>query len=420
MKSLPRQLYLKLPVLAAFAVVVLALSLGTSLRGSIYGAWNMIRIPANTYPFSDAGCLLYAIDNVQAGIDPYVANPGEPLNRPYNYPPLWLGLRYLGIGSRSLTLLGVLFAATAVIGYLLLFNCRTLLSGILVFLALTSKAVLFAIERGNNDQFVFFVLVVGLFLIYCQRPELRARLTSILLVCLAVLKIYPIATVTLFLERRRGWLRTTLTGLAAVLAVLLTCGHKLPLIFANTPRDVDQSFGSFPFLYALGTHTLRSVVPTIMQNHAVAPVAALLMGGLCMLAGASSGTGLDRFLPPLDRSRARGAIAIACLSIFCFVFIGGASYNYRLLYLTGVLAWLIEDIDTSSTRRSVPAAVLIVLLLWKPFWLSIAGETADGLVFLMSSIWLGNALLARREAEQELPYARPAARQNPSFAPPVR
>jgi hypothetical protein len=350
-----------------------------------------------------------------------VVNSFDPWHRFYNYPPVWLLARHLGITSHSSNLVGFLFAITAISAYVLLFNARTLLSGTLVFLAIASRCVLLSIERGNTDQVVFFLLVFGLFLINRLRLNLRSRMTGILLVLLTILKVYPIAAVTVLVQRRRGWKLAFATGMIALTALLLTSGPKLAFVIANTPRDPDMSFGSFPFLYSVSRHLLHSLTPVVVDQRVAAPLVGLLVSGICLLAGATSGSHLYRFLPPLDSGRTRGAIAIACLSIFCFAFVAGSSFDYRLIYLTGALAWLVEDIDNGNARRSLPAALLILVLLWKPFWLSITGELFDGLVFIMSATWLGNALFSQNSIYHRIPAVptQSAAREQHLSLPPT-
>lgn len=409
-------MFRRLPAISAIALLAVALATGVHLRGSLPAAWNMIHIPANTPLFSDTRGFTHAIDCALDGQNPYIANPCDPWHRPYNYPSVWLLTHYLGVTSRASNFIGVLFALVALSAYILLFEARTPLSAVLIFLAVISRCVLFSIERGNSDQFVFFLLVLGFFLIARLRPELRALFTSALLVLLTVLKIYPIAAATVFLRNRRGWRYAGLTVIFAVAALLLTNGQKIAFVMANTPRDTDQSFGAFPFFYALGHHTLHSLAAIVTTYHVVAPLTALLIGVICLFLGAAWGSKLHYVLPPLDSSKPRGAIAIACLSIFCFAFILGASYDYRLLYLTGALAWLIEDINQERSLRSVPAAILILALLWKPFWLSMAGEALDGSVFFMSSLWLGSVLLSRQNRHEWLPSSQPLLkREQPNF-----
>ena len=382
----------KLPVLAALAIVLVALGVGVMQRGDLHSAWNMIHIPANTPFFSDTRGFTHAIDCVLHGKDPYTVSTFDPWHRLYNYPPAWLEARHLGITSRSSNLIGILLAALALCAYVALLNARTALTASIVLLALTSRGVLLAVERGNTDQAVLFLLVFGFFLIDRQRPELRNRLTSLLITLLTVIKVYPIAAVTVFLDRRRGLLKTVATASVALAALLLTAGAKLPLLLANTPRDPDVSFGAFPFFYSMSRHTVRSLAPFIVSHRAAAPLAALALGIASLLIGAALGPRLDRFLPRLRSSHARGAIAIACLSIFYFAFVAGSSFDYRLIYLVGALAYLVDDLNEGLNLRSLPAAILILTLLWKPFWLSFVGELSDGLVFMMASIWLGNSL----------------------------
>ena len=405
MRNAAASLRLKLPVVSALVIVLTALGIGISLRGDLHGAWNMIHIPSNTPFFSDTRGFTHAIDCVLHGQDPYTVSTFDPWHRLYNYPPAWLNARYLGITSRSSNLIGILLAVTAICAYLVLFNARTAISALIVLLALTSRCVLLAVERGNTDQAVFFLLVLGFFLIDHQRPELRTRLTTLLITVLTVIKLYPIAAVTVFLDRRRGNLKAAFAGVSAFAALLLTAGYKLPLVLANTPRDPDTSFGTFPFFYSLTRHLLPSVAHVILENRSFAPIAALLLGTASLLAGVALGSKLDRFLPRLRSNHARGAIAIACLSIFCFAFVAGSSYDYRLIYLLGVLAYLVEDTNRSVSLRSVPAAILILTLLWKPFWLSIFGELFDGAVFVMASAWLGNSL-SRNQARLHIPHSK--------------
>lgn len=382
----------KLPVIAALAIVLIALGVGVMQRGDLHSAWNMIHIPANTPFFSDTRGFTHAIDCVLHGKDPYTVSTFDPWHRLYNYPPAWLEARHLGITSRSSNAIGILLAALALCAYVALLNARTALTASIVLLALTSRSVLLAVERGNTDQAVLFLLVFSFFFIDRQRPELRNRLTSVLITFLTVIKVYPIAAVTVFLDRKRGLLRTAVTAAVALAALLLTAGSKLPLLFANTPRDPDVSFGAFPFFYSMSRHSVHSLAPFILSHRAIAPLAGLALGTASLLIGVALGARLDRLLPRLRSDRARGAIAIACLSIFCLAFTAGSSFDYRLIYLVGALAYLVDDINESNTLRSLPAAILILTLLWKPFWLSLVGELSDGLVFMMACAWLGNSL----------------------------
>jgi len=60
-------------------------------------------------------------------------------------------------------------------------------------------------------------------------------------------------------------------------------------------------------------------------------------------------------------------VAISGLAMFCCAFVAGASYNYRLMFLLGVLAYLVEDMNSRISRQSLWTAVLFLVLMEKRF-----------------------------------------------------
>jgi hypothetical protein len=402
----------KWPVLAGIATVLIVLSIGTFIRGSLSAAWlTFVDFPTNPL-FTDTRTVTDSIDCVLAGKDPYVVNTFDPWRRVYNYPPIWLELRHLGITSRSSNFIGTMMAFATAATLLFLFNARTLISAALIFFAVISPAVLFAVERGNIDQIMFFLLVFGLVLIDHQRESIKPFLKGLLIVVLTVLKIYPVAAVAIFVRNRKGIPAAILTAVLSLAALLLTAGHSLAAIFENTPRDSLMTFGAIPFFLSINSPTFHRLVPMIQTHYNGASFGAILLSVPAMLAGAALGGRLDRFLPPIDRQSARGTIAIAGLAIFCFTFILGSNYDYRLIFLLPGLAYLVEDLNQNISQRSVPAILLILLLLWKPMRLSSLAEVADGLVFVLVSVWLGNSLLSRERTSQRTISQRSTAIQN--------
>jgi hypothetical protein len=385
----------KLPVLAGVLVVLVALFVGAQKHGSLYAAWRMIQIPSTTPLFVDTHTITDSIDCLARGQDPYVERACDYWHRLYNYPPIWLDARFLGVTSRSSNLIGTAISILTVSTLLLLFNARTWISAMIIFFAVTSLSLLFAVERGNSDQLILFLLVIGFFWIERRSAASRVYLSGSLIVLLTVLKIYPIVAATLFLRYRNGFMKMLLVAAFAITALILTSGHRLHAIFANTPQAVDVTFGGYPFFLAISQHTVPFWRPIIEADPSIARIGAMLLGSLAVAAGAIYGNRFERFLPDIDFDRARGCITISCLAIFWFAFISGANFNYRLIFLLGVLAYLVEDINEGVSLRSLPFAVMIVLLLWKPFRLFLPQELVDGMVFVIASAWLGNSLFSR-------------------------
>ena len=292
----------------------------------------------------DTRTVTHSIDCLLAGENPYFVRSYDPWHRLYNYPPIWLDLRYLGVTSRSTNFLGITLALLLVGSSLLLFRAKTWLAAAFVFLALISRAILFGLERGNIDQLIFASLVFGFFLIDRQQSHRTASLnelfSALLIVLLTILKIYPVVGAIILLRSRNGLFKTILTAVAAIAALLLTSGHDLSLLLANTPLDYMMSFGAFPFFLAIVNLILPSSQSFFVLHRYVAPFAAILLAALSLTAALLFRNRLQQLLPRLDPDHARGRIAICGLAIFAFAFTFSASYNYRLVFLFGPLAYI--------------------------------------------------------------------------------
>lgn len=383
----------RLPVLAGVAAVVLALVVGVHTRGSVFGAWQVLHVPALSPLFADTRTVTHSIDCLLTGQDPYTVRTFDPWNRTFNYPPIWLGLRYLGVTSRSTDALGILFAIMTAFALLLLLRARTWIGALVILFAVPSSAVLFAVERGNTDQVIFFLLVFGFFLIDRITPDLKPFLKSALIVLLTVLKIFPVVAVAVFVRNRKGAFLAVLTAALSIAALLITCGHRIPEVLANTPQRAYLSFGSLPFFVAIFTPTSHLLLAMVRHHPKAISLGALILGCLSVIAGVFFRKRLDRLLPPLDFNDTRGCIAVAGLAIFWVAFLRGSSFDYRLIFLLGAIAYLVEDLNHRSSLRALPATVLFVLLLWKPALLSSLFEVVDGLAFIVASAWLGTSLL---------------------------
>jgi len=408
MKKLITILSRKVPAAAALATIALFLGLGTVIRGSLPAAWRILRIPALDPTFADTRTVTNSIDCLLSGQDPYVVRSFDPWQRVYNYPPIWLDLRYLGITGRSTNFLGVLMALLLASSLLLLFSATRLGSALVVFLAIISGPVLFAMERGNIDQVLFALLVFGFFMIERTRDSARTFFECSLIVVLTILKIFPISAVVVLLKNRQRLLLAALTVVVSVAALLATCGQHLPKVFANTPRIAETSFGGYTFFVAI-SHAMHGLPIALKINPRIALLGSLVLALLSIVAGLKYRTHLDKFLPSLDFCRARGCIAVSCLAIYIFVFVAGANFNYRLIFLLGVLAYLVEDIEQTRTSRSLPPAVAIVFFCLIPFRLVLLREVLDGLIFCAACAWLSTQLFDRIQASSDLPAFLPAS-----------
>jgi hypothetical protein len=391
--SLAKGLRSKLAVLLAAVFVLMALL--TSFWG-IHGPRGIVDklyVRAMSQSFADTRTVTYSIDAVLHHADPYVVRTYDPWYRVYNYPPIWLDLRYLSIDSSSANALGVLFGVLTLTALLLLFRPKDVLSSIIVFLAAISPALMFAVERGNIDQVIFFLLVAWVLLDSHWSPKIREASTCLMVVCLTVLKVFPFAAaVVLLRSRRKIWLVCG-TVFVALAALILTAGSKLLPTLKNTPIDNEMSFGAYPVWIAL--HRMFGMPLLTGGRHSYAGAFAAVVALVAVGLGVRFKKQFLMIVPPLSFESPLGRVAICCLAIYCLAFAGGSSYNYRLMFLLGPMALLVSEMTTGARWRTVPVAVLFLADLWRPHQPAILPEIVDLLCFVVAVAWLGGALLER-------------------------
>jgi hypothetical protein len=97
-------------------------------------------------------------------------------------------------------------------------------------------------------------------------------------------------------------------------------------------------------------------------------------------------------LPSLQRRTLSDEVCLACLAVFCFSFLLGSNYNYRLIFLLGTLPRLIEEWEARGGWQRLLTPCLVLALLWAvrlPTW---AGHGANWLGYLAACAWLAASL----------------------------
>jgi len=393
MDSLKRPVGSRLAVAVSLLFVALVLCWGKLHYGNVKAGWELLQVPAMSPRFVDARAIGARIDCLKEGEDPYLTCKNDPFGRPANYPPIWLDFRYLGVGVGSTDTLGVIFGVMMALALISVFRANGWISGALVFFAAISPPVLLAVERGNNDVVVFSLLVLGSLFAGLQSVKRRPWLFGLQIVLLTVLKIFPLVTaVALLRDRRSIWLATS-TAIFSLLALVLTCGHRLGAILANTPQDVNATFGSHSLFFHLVRH-LHGHGGVLMHRYP-GILGAITIALFALTAGVLGRKRLHLIFPQLDLINPRGFIAASGLAIYCLIFLLGSSYYYRLIFLVGVVPYLIEDLNLRKSLRSLPATILLLLYLYSPiFQHALTGEFLDLLIFFGACIWLVSTVVA--------------------------
>jgi hypothetical protein len=368
-------------VLVAMVLIYLAVVGISSFFTDYRTFWaRYLGVNAHRILFTDLELLPTALVCAEHGYDPYVANPCDPFGHVFNYPRVWLWLTAAsGFTPERLYLFGpglaILFFASVVISVGKLTAAEGLITGLL----LCSPAMMFGLERGNVDLFIFSLVAAALLLARRGAPSAVAYAP---LVAAAVLKLFPAAAFCISL-REPTWKRK-LTAMA-VLALLFGVyafwfRHDIMRIAANTLTSVHDSFGST----VIFTIMRRAWFPhsdfawKILRFGPYAAVGACVVGAFLLARRIPFPA--EKVSSSLDSFRAGASIYVAAFAL-------GSNWDYRLIFLLFTLPQLFAWVKTRSPWGCLSAAALGVMLI--ALWISslsgrLAGldEFANWLLFI--------------------------------------
>lgn len=315
--------------------------------------------PSNLLPFApqwfgfpkldlshgDSRVILSAAREFAGGGDPLITNPTDPWNRPFNYPRI-VGLlaMFLDFGPEHARFLGTAFGFLFAVGVLAQSRSFTNL-GLAVYVAfIVSPPVMFGIERGNLDVFVF-----GLLALACSSMP---RTLPIFIPMLCALKLYPVFAIPPATIIAKGNLRTMwiASGVVCLLYALLIF-DDLSLIRAATPDWPYFSYG----IRTLGLRTGRPSLFTAML------IAAVLTFALGLLPGRRSNI-------EMEASEGIRWSALSGAAIFTGSFFLGTNFNYRLVFLLLVIPFLLAEAFHPKVRRIRLVSGFCIVLLLLTFW----------------------------------------------------
>ena len=307
-------------------VVVLILCVYFALLLALGGhrSWNRLGVPDLSPSFLDMRSVTTGWVCTRRGIDVLPMNPCDPLKRPANYPRIWMGFSFLGLGPASTVPLGLLNGAVfliAAIGFFM-YPRSGLLGAVLYGAALCSPAVMLGIERGNVDLTLF--AVVTLAVVVARRERFGPVLAGALILAAAVLKLFPIFSLGLLArQRQRVFIGGSVLVIFAAYALVTlgdirTIGKVVPQASAYSyGLDISGRWLAGP----LGTTSLVSDVA---------------LAALALSLAVVAGTRL-RSSPDSRPSTARGARDLDAFWAGAGVYVGPSclfhSFDYRLVFL---------------------------------------------------------------------------------------
>lgn len=339
-------------------------------------------VPALEQSFSDARLVGLWCDESKAGRDPYHQPPIDQDGRilRMNYPPLYFGLGWLGLGSETALIYGVLLTAAFVLSATLLAGfcskgCACIWIGLLC-----SPVCVFACERGNFDILVFFFLSLSV------AVRSYVFLAGGLIVLSATFKLFPIVGLAAVFSRSWRGVLAALAGSACFGGYLFFIQDWLPFIFGSLSTNVSCAFGS-------------SVVPNQLgrPEWAILFKIALLIGGIFVGIFGFVRAGVSE---PACQERASFAAWIG-VPIFGVLVLSGVQFDYKLIFLLFAVPAAIELSSGLNATLRIGARIWIGLFFFYSYWMFFSGEAclrnfllkqAVGLLLFFLSCFLFGAI----------------------------
>jgi len=199
------------------------------------GFFNTFNIKTLWPPFADIRSHQYFSLSIDQGYNPYSEHPNDPWNRTANYPFIWYYIsKYLNLINDNFflvfTFLMIFFYTFSFskLSFSLYKNKPFFILSIFMFF---SSSSMLAIERGNSDLILFFLIF---FSCYFTNYFLKILFLSISI----VLKIYPIIVSYIFINK----IRDILIFILIIFLVFIFNFSEIQYFIKNTSSSYSSGF----------------------------------------------------------------------------------------------------------------------------------------------------------------------------------
>jgi hypothetical protein len=364
-----RYLTLRFTTPGAGLAAMIALALLYRLEPqSYYGFFASIGILPFRYPFVDLQFILAAVDCWRTGIDVYINNPCDVLDRLFNYSPLWLRFAFLP-GKEWTNPLGLCLTISFFLALAVLPPPRSGKELLPRLVATLSPITAFAVERANIDLLVFLVATAAGVLLL---GPLRKRVAAYAMIIVAgLLKIYPLMLMVLTLrEQPRLFLWVNGAAAAMVLATGVYFHPELVKMMSNIPRGgwFSDFFGAhfLPDVIAMKVDTAVHPGLRVLGLVKLATFGALFLAMVGWFFWMVRWRDFRIALAELPKSERMFLLIGAALISGCFF--AGSNTEYRGIHLLFTIPGLVAMARMAGEMRvrqvAVQGCVLVVALTW--------------------------------------------------------
>ena len=318
------------------------------------GEWGRLGVPPGKLSFEDLRSVTTGWECTRRGIPVIAMNPCDPLERPANYPQIWMRASSWHLDRFTIALGFVVAAVAGLAALLVVPPDAPAWTGIVHAGAICSPAVMLGFERGNVDLLLFGLVVAAALVV---RKGIRGSVAAhVLLLIAAILKLFPIFAAGMLVRRARDR-----RALALLVGLLGAFGLYAILILSEIrtiARVVPQTD-----LHSYGVRTVA-----IWWSTEVPPYSARFWGLVFVAVAAALALRFAPRLPstlaPLTDAEQRDLDlfwAGACTYVLTFALF--LSFDYRLIFLLPTVPQLLRW-TTAGSRVAVTALVFMFLTLW--------------------------------------------------------
>ncbi len=317
---------------------------------------KFLNIPIMYPHFADLRVITSGLETVKLGIDPLIDNPSDPWKRPLNYPRIWQYLSIFNINSNHTIAIGIFLIFLFFINVVIIYKKPNTKLIIIILLLLLSPTILLALERGNIDIIMLFLITLSVIFIN------RNKFISVFFILTAfILKLFPIFGSALILKfKEKKFKNYLLIIFLFSLAYTILTFSELKIIKLSTPEDWYNSYGMKVFITYLKQTNI-----TVFQKTYFIPyilVTVILIISVITLIKKRGLLFPEVILEDMNLDFFRvGA------SIFLGIFILGNNYSYRLIFLILLIPQLYiwtEEKKSVLSKVSKLTIFLILVCLW--------------------------------------------------------
>ena len=325
--------------------------------------WQIWGVPTEMPPFKDFRLIPGSAESFRNGFEPSIENPGDPNGRIFNYPAFWRLFFYTNITQDDTIWIAVVMIFLFFFGVMLFPQKLSLPGAFYMLLIVFSPASMLLYERGNADLIVFFICAMAVL-----ATGYSSILTAGLIVFGAVVKMFPLFGITVFLKepKQRFWKLTIGCILLIVVYGLLTFQSQ-SAAWNTTMRGDGLSYGTFVFVTRFNYY-FQLYFPNLFSYDQwrllfeILAVILILISIIPAVRSAQSSLSDDRNLAAFRM----GA------SIYIGTFLLGNNWDYRLAFLIFVVPQLAQWFySENKTQRYVAVGTMLAVILscWHPVFL---------------------------------------------------